>query len=234
MTFGYWSKFFYVSLSAISIYLSVAHGEDELNNYRLVPKVLPIFLAIWQIGQSLKKSDLSAEIWPKVREVQLALALSALGDGFLVYGSVDEAFIAGIIAFGVAHLVYIKTFGWNNINFKTLGFILFIYSLIQTFIISAITNVLIFRAATIYALVIACMVWRSLDYSLDKNNSKLERLSAVFGGVSFMISDSLLVICGFVTEVPYSPVLVLSTYYYAQYFMSIRIIAHIDHQLKNK
>ena len=49
-----------------------------------------------------------------------------------------------------------------------------------------------------------------------------------------MISDTLLVICEFITDVPYSPVLVLSTYYYAQYFMSVRAIAQLDHQLKNK
>jgi len=52
--FGYWTKVSYFILSVFSIYLCTFHGQPELSNYRLLPKIAPIFLATWQIEKTLK------------------------------------------------------------------------------------------------------------------------------------------------------------------------------------
>ena len=51
-----------------------------------------------------------------------------------------EFFVAGTISFGLAHIIYIKSFGWNFINYKSFIILFFVYILAQTYIVSPIPN----------------------------------------------------------------------------------------------
>lgn len=140
LSFEYWPKLSYISLSIFSIYLSAFHDQEKFNTYRVLPKILPILLAIWQVRQSIQNAGITLAKTRSATEVLIALAFSALGDGLLVYGENDQAFIAGIIAFGIAHVLYIKSVGWKYISIGTLLATLSIYLLIQTYVVSAIEN----------------------------------------------------------------------------------------------
>jgi len=214
----------YVAASVASIAVATVYQDraTEHGLVRILPKILPILMSILHlqdVGGAMKEGA--------IRDIQSALIFSAVGDALLIFSANDFLFVLGIIAFGVAHLAYIKSFGWKKRSYATFLFATAIQTTVQFNVLAKIENSMLFTATSTYAVVIATMLWRCLDYSLDKKNSKAERIQAALGGVSFIMSDCLLAVCEFYPDgLPYSPILVLSSYYYAQYFMTARGIAN--------
>ena len=177
-----------------------------------------------------------ASLWLTPWEISLALLLSAAGD---LAGSCGNL-MAQIGSFAAAHIFYIVFFmrrfirKGTKITAKMKGFIMMLGICIASLLVLIFTRVVpespsgIIRVGTgIYAVIICFMLMtallqRSLFYAL--------------GALLFVISDFTLAWTMFVEPVPYAELILLSTYYAAQWLLFIRAtpyrIAHPIHLLR--
>lgn len=156
----------------------------------------------------------------KNRGYILALIFSFLGDVFLIFN--DELyFIAGLISFLVAHILFIKiivsrieSYTPQKIIKAGIPFII-LFSLLIFILLDSLGELLI--PVIIYGLTISTFGTVSLiDYLNMKSNKSLLML---IGAVIFTVSDSILAINKFYLELLIFQVLVMVTYVLAQYFI---------------
>ena len=163
-------------------------------------KLLPLLLLIII---SFKKSE------TKLTKYFLAgLIFSVLGDFFLDYDRINW-FIFGLGAFLVAHLLYIKSL--MPVETKRVA-IVTLYTLYGIAVFVLISSGLgeLFIPVLIYMSVLLGMAIATL---VSKNtNSWL-----ILGGLSFVLSDSLLGIDKFYSPIPYATLFIMISYYFAQY-----------------
>ena len=163
-------------------------------------KLLPLLLLIII---AFKKSE------TKLTKYFLAgLIFSVLGDFFLDYDRINW-FIFGLGAFLVAHLLYIKSL--MPVETKRVA-IVTLYTLYGIAVFVLISSGLgeLFIPVLIYMSVLLGMAIATL---VSKNtNSWL-----ILGGLSFVLSDSLLGIDKFYSPIPYATLFIMISYYFAQY-----------------
>ena len=188
-------------------------------------KMLPIFLLIsitWQHSKQLIVQQKSTS----VRFFIFGLLLSSCGDFLLDYNQQDW-FIFGLAAFFIAHLCYLISLKpFNNvyiadkkplilityIGFGVLMFMLFINGLGELFIpvLAYMVVLLLMALATVF--------------------SHRSNLWLVLGGISFVLSDSLIGFDKFNSAIVQNQLWVMATYYFAQfalvkgYLMSLKKI----------
>ncbi len=145
------------------------------------------------------------------------LAFSLLGDCLLMF---PGYFIAGLVAFLVAHLFYIALFKQGQAWFPsrrslaaTLGAGLAMY----VFLFPGL-NAVLKGAVAAYVVVIALMAAQAIGRATVLRD-KASVLVAV-GAVFFMVSDSLLATNKFAVPIPMAQFWVLGTYYMAQILIS--------------
>jgi len=159
--------------------------------------------------------------WQQVTETKehvhklfiIGLFFSALGDFFLDYDRVNW-FVFGLGSFLVAHLFYIfslKPFVTKAIVVKRLP-IIAIYGVYGISMFSLIYSGLgeLFIPVFVYMTVLLLMGVTTL--LSEKSNTWL-----VIGGISFILSDSIIGIDKFYQEIPYATFLIMSSYYFAQF-----------------
>ena len=160
-------------------------------------KLLPLLLLIII---SFKKSE------TKLTKYFLAgLIFSVLGDFFLDYDRINW-FIFGLGAFLVAHLFYIKSL--MPVEKKRVAIVTF-YTLYGIAVFVLISSGLgeLFIPVLIYMSVLLGMAIATL---VSKNtNSWL-----ILGGLSFVLSDSLLGIDKFYSPIPYATLFIMISYYF--------------------
>jgi len=139
-------------------------------------------------------------------------------------------FILGLSSFLVGHLFYVGGF-LTKWRFSIVRFVLFIPIAIYAFYMgSTIIHHLSDKGDTsliwpviFYITVISTMVWSAI-----MTGNKW----AMFGSVLFMISDSILSWNQFVSSISYSSILIMTTYYLAQFFIAKSIQAStVGHSL---
>ena len=188
-------------------------------------KMLPIFLLIaitWQHSKQLIVQQKPTS----VRFFIFGLLLSSCGDFLLDYNQQDW-FIFGLAAFFIAHLCYLISLKpFNNvyiadkkplilityIGFGALMFMLFINGLAELFIpvLAYMIVLLLMALATVF--------------------SHRSNLWLVLGGISFVLSDSLIGFDKFNSAIVQNQLWVMATYYFAQfalvkgYLMSLKKI----------
>jgi len=171
-------------------------------------KLLPVFVLLhftWQKVSESKEHTYKLFI--------IGLIFSAFGDFFLDYDRVNW-FVFGLGSFLVAHLFYIgslKPLVTKLIVIKRLP-IIAIYCVYGISMFSLIYSGLgeLFIPVFVYMTVLLLMGITTL--LSEKSNTWL-----VIGGISFIISDSLIGIDKFYQEIPYAAYLIMSTYYFAQF-----------------
>lgn len=150
------------------------------------------------------------------RYVLLALALSLLGDVFLMFGdgarTSDRAFIAGLASFLLAHIAFVIAFvqGLQAPDLPS-------WLAVIVFLAAGYLFVMLPRAGAmklpvlLYTLVLAAMVFASAarHESIGDDAS----LRALLGALLFMVSDSLLGWRRFGSRFRYAQALILSTYW---------------------
>jgi len=176
--------------------------STELKPYPLswLIKILPLFLLIIF---SLQKSDTKQD-----KYFLLGLFFSALGDFFLDYAPINW-FVFGLGAFLVAHLFYIKSL--MPIGRKRIAIVL-LYTLYGIAVFLLLSSGLgeLFLPVLVYMSVLLSMAIATLIS--NNTNAWL-----VVGGLSFVFSDSLLGIDKFYLPIPYATLLIMVSYYFAQY-----------------
>jgi uncharacterized membrane protein YhhN len=168
-----------------------------------VLKLLPIFILL----------QFSYQQWYLTRKsVHLlfifGLVFSALGDFFLDYDRVNW-FIFGLGSFLVAHVFYI--FSLKPLKLKYVSIVL-LYCLYGAGMFSLIYGGLgeLFIPVLVYMTVLLLMGITTL--LSEKSNTWL-----IIGGISFIVSDSLIGINQFYQEIPYASFWIMTTYYLAQF-----------------
>ncbi|MHB1356377.1 MAG: lysoplasmalogenase [Anaerolineae bacterium] len=150
--------------------------------------------------------------------IVIGLVFSLLGDILLMLP--QSRFIPGLVSFLITHLLYTIAF----IPGIDLGIL---WLLPMLFILIAMTAILwpklgrLRVPVLVYALVIIVMAWRALArlHSLDNASAVL----AAAGALAFCLSDALLAVERFRTRFKLSPLLVLGSYYLAQWLIVMSI-----------
>jgi uncharacterized membrane protein YhhN len=148
------------------------------------------------------------------------LLCSVAGDVFLMLPS--DQFVAGLISFLIAHLLYIVafTFGrpfrfppWSLVLFALYG--VFIYSLLYPHLGDMKIPVFI------YVMVILVMGWRAWERWTGTRMKTA--LFAFFGALLFIISDSILAVNKFREHFEIARALSLTTYFSAQWLIALSV-----------
>lgn len=74
------------------------------------------------------------------------------------------------------------------------------------------------------------MAWRSIA-RIDKFSAP--QILCGIGGVFFAISDTLIALSMFYIDIPYSQILIMSTYYFAQFGITVSILDIINKNQKS-
>jgi uncharacterized membrane protein YhhN len=135
-----------------------------------------------------------------------ALACSLLGDVFLMLPR--DRFIAGLLAFFVAHLIYIATIPATAVwRLLWLAIVLAATIPISSRLLRAVADARLRRAVAVYMLVLAAMTASALASGIA---------SATVGALFFLASDTLLGWNRFVGPVANARVAIMVTYHLGQ------------------
>jgi len=226
--------------------MAVGNTSQTINNHHTAT-VIYILLATAAIAGALLGSSLNLEWrWlhyltkptatafllfltlqikhPASRHYRNAIALGLVfaigGDFFLMLP--QDYFMAGLICFLLTHCAYIYALLSDHAAFKPAVFIGF--AAIALLIISGLWNSLpdgMHIPVAIYAVALALMAAlalnRAINMTIADRNTKQAAKIAAFGGIFFVISDSILAYGRFRFDIPLNPVWVLGTYYAAQW-----------------
>jgi alkenylglycerophosphocholine hydrolase len=172
--------------------------------FKLIPMLLIILYAFRQ---------LPANPSPAMRLIVIGLFFCMLGDGFIAV-----SFVAGLGAFLVGHVFYltgfIKMSRINKMRFAALLPIGLYSFIIGRQLITALQtegNDGLVIPVVAYMLVISLMAFTAI---------LTDNLWATAGSILFVISDSILSWNMFVSAIPYSDVLIMTTYYSAQFLIA--------------
>jgi uncharacterized membrane protein YhhN len=202
-------------LSAIALASAALHIRAEFRGprshvYAFKPLTTGCLLAIALVGEPID---------PLYRNlIVMGLAFSLSGDVFLMLPS--DRFLAGLASFFVAHLCYIAAF------LSTTGPHLSPAILIPWLVAGAGFVAALgphfgsLRApAVLYVLAIATMGWQATEqwYAARQDWT----VYALVGAVLFVVSDSALALNRFRRPFRAAPLVILSTYYTAQYLIAL-------------
>ena len=146
------------------------------------------------------------------------LVFSLAGDIFLMLPS--DRFVAGLISFLIAHLLYILAFSTVG------GLYASMWSLLPFLLFGALFMILMWRdlgsmriPALIYALAIVIMAWQA--YGNWQLTDQLPALLAFIGALLFVVSDSVLTLNRFKFSFQAAQAVILSTYFVAQWLIAL-------------
>ena len=194
------------------LYLLLLLSGKEDMAWWLKPLLIPFLISIVAISDKFSTQ----------KTLLFALFFSWIGDVLLLFSDKHPLFfISGLVAFLIAHLVYIFLFqNQNKINrtkiYLRFSPIVIIYLLgILSVLWSSLNEMKI--PVTIYAFVISTMLLMSIKSYFEWK--KPAHLLVLIGAVLFVISDSILAVNKFYAPVPMSSFLIMSTYLAAQFFI---------------
>jgi uncharacterized membrane protein YhhN len=194
------------------LYLLLLLSGKEDMAWWLKPLLIPFLISIIAISDKFSTQ----------KTLLFALFFSWIGDVLLLFSDKHPLFfISGLVAFLIAHLVYIFLFqNQNKINrtkiYLRFSPIVIIYLLgILSVLWSSLNEMKI--PVTIYAFVISTMLLMSIKSYFEWK--KPANLLVLIGAVLFVISDSILAVNKFYTPVPMSSFLIMNTYLAAQFLI---------------
>ena len=145
------------------------------------------------------------------------LLFSTVGDFFLGYDATNW-FIFGLGSFLIAHLFYLSCFWPIERKNLVIALCYVIFGLIMFDIIAPGLGKLFVPVLMYMSILLIMGIFTVL--------SKKSNLWLVIGGLSFIASDSLLGVNKFYQPIPYANILIISTYYLAQYSLVKGIFLH--------
>jgi uncharacterized membrane protein YhhN len=149
------------------------------------------------------------------KAVVAGLALSLVGDVLLMLPA--DLFAAGLGAFLIAHLCYLYAF-LDQSRFLSRPVALIGYALVAAALLSGVYSGIpsALRLPVIaYVVVITLMATQAAIWMLQSPSPSAQR--AAIGAAWFMVSDATLAIDRFRMDVPYRDLVILGTYYIAQW-----------------
>lgn len=155
----------------------------------------------------------------------LALLFSLAGDILLMFDDQNPMFfLFGLIAFLIAHIMYIIVFlKHRNKSKQPFLFItiLLIYAVGLFYLLKSGLGAMLLPVV-FYMIVILTMATTAF---LRKGNVPFQNYNLVFlGAVLFLVSDSLLSLNMFYKPIPFANILIMLTYGFAQFFIVLGIL----------
>ena len=167
------------------------------------------------------------------RRVFIGLVFSCIGDALLVWGHIH--FITAMAAFGIAHLAYIRAFGffsWKVVDCLK-GIPFFGCLLLALYILYPGLKGILGPCVAVYIFLVLFMAWRAFTrIDIMENEWTWTNLFACFGATLFVISDFLIGLNKFRIPVPYERFFVMTTYYAAQVFIAMSAVNTKDMVIK--
>lgn len=186
-------------------------GKEDIA-WWLKPLLIPLLISIVSISDKFKTKKI----------LLFALFFSWIGDVLLLFADNHSLFfISGLVAFLIAHLIYIFLFlKQTKINSTKIYLrfipIVIIYLLGILYVLWSSLNEMKIPVV-LYALVISTMLLVSTKAFYEWK--KPANILVLIGAVLFVFSDSILAINKFYTTIPLSSFLIMSTYLGAQFFI---------------
>lgn len=203
-------KIYFPLLILVMSVLYIFIIPDDPFAVKMLFKLIPMWLILYYaFSQTTRKK--SATHWLLLS----GLFFCMLGDGLLVW------FVVGLSAFLIGHLFYFAAF-LSKWNFSLLRFLTIIPIALYGFMMGKeIINALLLDGnnalvipVLFYIIVISIMAW-----SAFMTGNKW----AIAGSILFVISDSILSWNMFVSDITHSGVLIMTTYYGAQFLIATSI-----------
>jgi uncharacterized membrane protein YhhN len=202
-------------LSAIALASAALHIRAEFRGprsqvYAFKPLTTGCLLAIALVGEPID---------PLYRNlIVIGLAFSLSGDVFLMLPS--DRFLAGLVSFFAAHLCYIAAF-LSTTGPHASPAILIPWLVAGAGFVAALGPHFgaLWAPAVLYVLAIAAMGWQATEqwYAARQDWA----VYALVGAVLFVVSDSALALNRFRRPFRAAPLVILSTYYTAQYLIAL-------------
>ncbi|MFB4169676.1 lysoplasmalogenase [Virgibacillus sp. JSM 102003] len=175
---------------------------------QIVFKLIPMWLIIWYAYLQFP-SNRSVTHWL----VLIGLFFCMLGDGLL-----GKWFVIGLTAFLIGHLFYMAAFfscwRFSKFRFGTIILIILYGLLIGTKLMDGLVtqgNDTLMVPVLCYLIVISLMAWSAI-----MTNNKW----AITGSILFVISDSTLAWNMFISDITFSGLVIMTTYYGAQFLIA--------------
>ena len=153
--------------------------------------------------------------------ILVGLLFSLIGDVFLIFP--ERHFTKGLIAFLVGHIFYIFAFLIPQ------GFNFNVWIFLPIFLLGVLYLKIILPYAgekalpvIIYIIIIAIMGWTALERFYSAQT--IGALLAAIGAILFMLSDSILAYNKFRKQFGSAELIILSTYYTAQWLLALSVI----------
>ncbi len=158
-----------------------------------------------------------------------ALMFSLLGDILLMFVAVSaNYFIGGLVAFLLAHIMYVFTFLKQRSSRKikpAFLIVVLVYAIGLLYVLYDGLGDMLIPVIVYMTAILIMVISASLRKVAVLNNS----YNLVFmGALFFMISDSLLAVNKFYQAIPLSSILIMTTYALAQYLIVRGILKHED------
>ncbi len=200
-------------LILFSAFLSIRAEIAEHQNQTYLFKVVTMLLVIVVAGLAIDPPSFLYK-----RLIIVGLVTSLIGDVLLMLPV--DLFLPGLIAFLIAQIIYtiafIKVGGFYRSIWGVLPFLVF--GLIALYFLApGLGDMLI--PVLFYLVVILIMVWQA--FGQWRQTRETRALFALVGAIFFVISDTALAFNRFNAPIAQASLIVLSTYYLAQWLLAL-------------
>ncbi len=213
-------------------------GEEDNYNPVIfsVCKILPIVsLIVFVLLHGMNFSEAYSYSW----KILIGLVFSALGDIFLVFSDYGF-FIHGIASFAMAQFLYAWAFDIWPLKLYVGGICAVIASTIYVCLLPGLHGVMVYVGA-VYCALIFTMMWRAIarvqffndQWVFTQDLWKWTKLCSCIGAFFFVVSDFTIALNKFVRPVPYAHVIIMLTYYAAQFHITVSVVdSQVDEVLR--
>ena len=220
----HWGIALYAVMCTLFLFLEFRTNSRLL---RLIFKCFPLMILIVSVTRTLLYSN--APISPsapgsvhKLSQLFWGLLFSCIGDAYLVF---PDYFLFGIVSFAISQGVYISLFGGGLIFFQNttqneviIGLVVATISCLVYVSIVRHMKPLLAVLAALYCVLISMMLWSALIQTHRSLND--HTILGAAGATMFYASDLLLSVNKWGVKLPYAQVLIMTTYYSAQLFIT--------------
>jgi uncharacterized membrane protein YhhN len=198
----------YFTISLLEIIFGMNHFQNGV--YFTKPLIM-ISIMIFYFLQTRNQQNFQDKF------MIIAFFFSMLGDTFLMFKG-EQNFMFGLGSFLITHLFYIFVFSRNGLKMNILARIsFFVFSGIMLFILKNNVNNSLLIPVIFYMITITIMAITAAERNTNSESYYL----VLIGAVLFVLSDSLIAMNEFVNPIPFSTLLIMGTYVFAQYLIAI-------------
>jgi uncharacterized membrane protein YhhN len=215
-------KYFSLVFFLIVIAELICDSYEGLTQFHYFTKpaiVIALLIFFWKQSRELNKSLRNS--------VVIALIFSVLGDILLLFVDVNpNYFMLGLVAFLLAHLMYVLAF-LKHRNKTKKPFVFIVFLLVFA------SGLFYFLKDDLNAMLIPVIVYMAVILTMATTAflrqgcvSTLSYNLVCIGALIFMLSDSILALNKFYQPLPLSNISIMTTYALAHYFIVIGILNH--------